>query len=458
MGRKIKIDSGLAPYKIGSYKQLWMIALPLMLSYLANTMMLLADRMILAQYSLPLMNAAAIIGTIVFMIHYFFATIAILSEVLIGKANGAKHYLQAAKPTWQMMWMTIATIPLMIIIAKIMGPILVPYEYYVIGEEYYKILLYFASIYILITTIAAFFVAIGKTKVIIISTIVGNIINIVLDFLLIFGYKDIIPELGIKGAAIASNIGLGAQALILLIAFLQKQYRDKYQTHIPVWCVSTLMRCFKLGFPTAIGITLEVSAWSFMLYFLPSISKYHITVFTIGQTLFIGVTFLTDGLKKAIVSIISNCIGAKKEQYSFQIMKTAFISYTLSAVLISILAVLFSVPIMDFFIANNADFELTQTLYQDSKLIMLSLAFFFIIEGYGWIFSGYLAAKEQVMFIMFVSAGCAWLTTALPMYFLFKHYDVSHLWIWILFSSYAVWSAIIFLWKSERLLSQSKAF
>ena len=452
MSTKLQIDSGFDSHKIGSYKQLWMVALPLMLSYLANTMMLLADRMILAQYSLAAMNAAAIIGTIVFMVHYFFATIAILSEVLIGKANGAKHYLQAAKPTWQMIWMTIATIPFMLLIANTIGPYVVPHEYYIIGEEYYKILLYFASLFVFITTLAAFFVAIGKTKVIIISTIVGNLLNIVLDFLLIFGYKDLIPELGIKGAAIASNIGLGAQALILLIAFLQKKYRDKYQTHVPQWCFATLKKCLKLGFPTAIGITLEVSAWSFFLYFLPSVSKYHITVFTIGQTLFIGVTFLTDGLKKALVSIISNCIGGKKEQYSFQVMKTAFISYTASSVLISLLAVLFSVHIMDFFIADNADFELTQTLYKDSKLIMLSLAFFFIIEGYGWIFSGYLAAKEQVMFIMFVSAGCAWLTSALPMYLLFKYYDISYLLVWVLFSSYAVWSAIIFLWKSANLL------
>lgn len=455
MNTEASTRHSFTPYKISSYKELFAAALPLMLSYLANTMMLLADRMILAQYSLSAMNAAAIVGTIVFLIHYFFANIAILSEVLIGRANGAQQNSQVALPTWQMIWMTFATIPLLIFLANTMGIYFIPKEYYSIGESYYKILLYFAFLYIFIITMNAFFVGIGKTKVIIVSTIVGNILNIVLDFLLIFGYGDIIPELGIKGAAIASNIGLGAQALIIAFVFLQKKYRQKYMTHVPRWCFKTLKNCLKLGLPTSIGITLELSAWCFMLYFLPSISNLHITVFTIGHTIFIFVTFISDGLKKALVSIISNCIGAKKEQYSIKIIKTAFISYTLISIAISIVGIIFSVPIMDFFIANNADFELTQTLYKNSKLIMMCIAMFFVIEGYSWIFSGYLAAKERVIFIMFVSAASAWTTSAIPMYIAFKYYHLNYLWVWALFSCYAFTSSIIFLLKIKSLLTRS---
>ena len=68
-------------------------------------------------------------------------------------------------------------------------------------------------------SIIAFFIGIGKTKIIIYSTLLLAVSNIFLDFGLIFGLFGL-PEMGLKGAALASTIAEGITFIFLFINLL----------------------------------------------------------------------------------------------------------------------------------------------------------------------------------------------------------------------------------------------
>lgn len=442
----------LTKYKVGSYRELFTVAIPLLFSYFAATLMIFADRAILAQYSLEAMNAASIVGTIAFVMEYFLMNIAMFSGVLVGKLNGAKKYSQAAKPTWQMVWMSLASSIPFILVALTCAKFLIPQNYYQLGEPYFRILLYFGCFTVLNAALGAFFVAIGNTKIIIIGAVVGNIVNVVTDFALIFGVEGYIPEMGIRGAAIGSNCGITSQAIVLFAFFMRKQFREKYNSHSPSWCLNTVKHCFKLGLPTSFGFTLELSAWAFGFYFLPSVGILHTTIFTIGHTIFIPLTSISDSIKRSVIAIISNCIGANATTYNRKVIKTAFVVYTFFTAATIVLLLYLSPQIIDLFLLDDANKALITEFYSHSHLIIATIMLFIAVQGFGWIVSGYLIAREFAIFIMLVTAVTAWVTSILPMYILFKYFNWHYMWMWIFLSIYPTITGLIFGYKAHRLL------
>lgn len=64
--------------------------------------------------------------------------------------------------------------------------------------------------------VRALYIGITRTKVLTINAVVMALTNVVLDYALIFGHFGL-PEMGIKGAAIASVIAEAASLLFFLI-------------------------------------------------------------------------------------------------------------------------------------------------------------------------------------------------------------------------------------------------
>jgi Na+-driven multidrug efflux pump len=77
-------------------------------------------------------------------------------------------------------------------------------------------------------SIQAFFLANGKTWVVLIAALITAGTNVVLDYVLIFG-KAGFPEMGLKGAAWASTIADGAGMLFLAFFLVFSKERKEYK-------------------------------------------------------------------------------------------------------------------------------------------------------------------------------------------------------------------------------------
>lgn len=69
------------------------------------------------------------------------------------------------------------------------------------------------------SVLSAVQVGVGNTSVILRASVIGNIINVVFNYVLIFGHLGF-PRLGIQGAAIATIIGEFIIFSVLLISIL----------------------------------------------------------------------------------------------------------------------------------------------------------------------------------------------------------------------------------------------
>lgn len=165
--------------------------------------MMFFDRLILANYSLDAMNAAAAAGMACMVFQYGAIGIASIAEVFTGQLNGAKKFTQTAQPSWQMVWFSLLTFPLFFFfIANDGAPfILSDYHYEDHGLPYFQWLLYFGPIFSIQAALSAFYIGIGKVRLVMASAVLSNMANVILDFLLVFGFSSFFPSLGTKGAS-----------------------------------------------------------------------------------------------------------------------------------------------------------------------------------------------------------------------------------------------------------------
>ena len=101
-----------------SIKSILRVTIPVILSTVSISLMFLIDRFFLAGYSVDAMNAACISGNFVAMLSLFFIGITGAAGVFVGQYNGARQYNMLAVPVWQMIYFSLASAPLFLLLAS----------------------------------------------------------------------------------------------------------------------------------------------------------------------------------------------------------------------------------------------------------------------------------------------------------------------------------------------------
>lgn len=106
-----------------------------------------------------------------------------------------------------------------------------------------------------------FFNGIQKPRITLIAILAAVVVNGVCNYTLIFG-KFGFPEMGIRGAAIATVIAWGVRALILSIAFLSAPFDREFNTRAP-WRfdLERVKRMLHVGGPTGLQWMLDIGSW-----------------------------------------------------------------------------------------------------------------------------------------------------------------------------------------------------
>ncbi|MDR1333749.1 MAG: polysaccharide biosynthesis C-terminal domain-containing protein, partial [Holosporaceae bacterium] len=291
-----------------SLKSILGVTLPIMISMASTFLMLLIDRVMLAAYSMDAMNAATMSGNFVCIFAFMYTGIANAAEVFAGQYNGSKQYEKLAAPTWQMIYMALMTCVISLPVAYFSDTInTLPHYYLEEGVSYQKVWMYFAFLPPMRVALAAFFVGQGKTKIITLSVVVGAVTNLVLDYLLIFGLKDVIPPMGCKGAAIATVITEFVQVLILAVMFFNRRNRKVYKTFENRHFNPKLFLDFiKIGVPMSFGNCISMIAWYVIQTIVSHTSKDAATIYNIGNTIYTFFIFVGEGINKAIATISAN--------------------------------------------------------------------------------------------------------------------------------------------------------
>ncbi len=425
-------------FETGSIKELWGVTVSLAISYFSMFVMTFVDRVFLAAYSQDALTACTTAGTPAWAIIFAVVTLISMSEVIIAQRNGAGHYKALGSTPWQMVYLTLLATPILFYFAPhIADWILQPTPY---NKEWFIWTIYSSPAYFLLAAFTAFFVGQGKSNIIKWLALLGNAVNIVLDYFLIFGYKTIIPSLGVKGAVIATGAGTFIQALILFFIFFRKKNREEFGTAVFKFDREQFYQILKIGFPPGIFILFEIAGWALFYHMMTALSPLHITTANLVQSILMLYFFFGCGLEKGASAIAGNLIGANKKDSLSNLARSGVI-LSFGYLLFTCLSLfLFS----DFLIINLVNKETVpvdiSTLVYCTKMVMPLLCIYILFENFRWLLGGILIAAGDTFFMMLTGFFSVWIFMLLPTYlfvYVLKAHVIYAFWVWLFYSIFA---------------------
>lgn len=419
-----------------SVSQLWRISYPLMLSMLSQGLMSFVDRVFLGKYSLDAMNAAAGAWMTSAALIFAFVAIAAISGVFVGTYNGKGDHHLVSRPVWQMLWFALASNILFIPYGLFGAQFVLADAFFAAGGEvYFTYTACFASLWIGSSALTGFYVGIGKTRLITVATVIGNLVNLGLDYLLIFGLEGVIEPMGIQGAVLATVIGEGLRFSLLAYGFWNAENNQKYQTRKSVFHKQQFLECLRIGYPKAISHGLEIGAWAFCINIIAGLGTIFITTYSVIQSMMHVFGFIGEGLSEGATSLSSNAFGAKKYDDIKKVFHSGFKLHCIMLLMVFGVFIWFPELLLNTFFDLDAD-----TLYH--TVIGLRLLWLWLVfDGLAWIIAGILTSAGDTRFIMGWNLFCVWGCGVLPLILILKPFALPP---WSIFGVFAFYAIALF--------------
>jgi putative MATE family efflux protein len=158
----------------------------------------------------------------------------------------------------------------------------------------------------------SFFVSITQTKVLTLISIVMVCSNIMLNYALVFG-KWGAPQLGISGAAIASNLSEVIAIFTYLIYFILKIDLKKYGFTKFIYRNFTLLKSIlNVSVWTMLQQFISVSTWFLFFVAIEHLGERELAISNLIKSLFSFIFVVINPFASTVSSVISNLIGEEK--------------------------------------------------------------------------------------------------------------------------------------------------
>jgi MATE family multidrug resistance protein len=406
-------------YKDGSIKELLSISFPLMVSWLSTTVMLLVDRLFLANYSLESLAASVHAGTIAWAFVLGIQTILEMAQIVVAKYNGAKRFEDTARPSWQMIWLALGSVFFFVPFA-FFGSQMFAGE---LQQSYFFWFVLFAPVAALMGAVCSYFIGRGEGSIVTKSSLIGNSANIFLDWLLIFGVDGYIPAMGVKGAAIATGLGISIQAFILLACFIWRSKSFSSPTQVWHWNWTECKTCLQASLPPGIFMMAEIFGWGMFYSMMNYAGPKHIIVSSICASILPLVSAFTSGLQKGTAALSGNLIGAGLTERLTDVLKNGVILLAGYFVLTIGLLLLFPGLFLNPFLSESSAGDI-QRIGENFELIRWNVFICLIISfvylfcgGIRLLIMGILSATGDARFLLIAGTASIWIFLLAPTYF-----------------------------------------
>lgn len=193
-----------------SLSELWLLSYPLIVTMAAQVVMQFADRMFLAWYSPQALGACVPGGMLAMMFGALFVGLANYTGVFIAQFNARKKRACVTLSLWQGILLAALSSVILAALTPVGRVLINAFDHApdvrTLELTYFTILNVCSGIAILNCALSSFFSGRGQTKIPMYVALAGNAVNLVLDYIFIFG-KFGLPAFGIKGAAWATILG-----------------------------------------------------------------------------------------------------------------------------------------------------------------------------------------------------------------------------------------------------------
>ena len=445
------LRSFLKKINFNNWKQVWQIAWPLIVANSFWNLQITIDRVFLGQYSIDALAAVmAAVGV-------FWAPMALIQQTasyvmtFIAQYIGAKQPHMVGPSVWQSVYISVVGGVLFLGLIPLSS-----FVFYWFGHsqniqaleiEYFNALCFSALPTALVAAASGFFTGLGRSKVIMLINCMGLIVNVILDYVLIFGNYGF-PEMGVEGAGYATALANVAAAILGFYLVFKNENREKYNlTESWKYNSDLLKRFLKFGLPSGMQWALEGLGFTVFLIFIGRMPNGDaaLAASSIAVTIMLLSALPAIGVAQAVSIMVGQCLGEKNPQKAE--------AYSWSGVQISMFyIILMGISFLCFpnfylnWFHNAENKELWGELSVIVPYLLMFVALFTVFDSLNFVFSFALKGAGDTRFVTFVALLLPW-PLMVPPTFLVSHLQTGVYWAWAAASLFIIVQALVFLWR-----------
>ena len=296
-------------------KEILRVTYPIFLGLLAQNVINVTDTAFLGRVGEVALGAAAMGGLLYICVYTIAFGFSVGSQILIARRNGEGNYRAVGPIMWQgtafsfgmavclliLMYFSAAPlIRLLITSDSIYGATYEFFTWRIWGFLFAFVNVMFRGLYIGIT----------RTKVLTMNAVVMALVNVVLDYALVFGELGL-PEMGVRGAALASVIAEASSLLFFLLYTYYKVDLKKYGLNrFGQFDLSMVLRILRISCFTMVQYFLAMAIWFVFFMALERLGQRQLAVANIVRSVYVVLLIPVQALSTTANTLVSNLIGA----------------------------------------------------------------------------------------------------------------------------------------------------
>jgi len=453
----------------GGYRDVLVLAFPLILSTSAWTVQQFVDRMYLTWYSSEAIAAAMPAGILNFTIMSFFIGTAGYVSTFVAQYYGAKRHEQIGAALWQGIYLSVFGGLGFLLLIPFAEPIFLFVGHEAAVQEceviYFKVLCYGAIPGITNAALSSFFSGLGQTWPMFWVNALATLVNIVFDYAMIFGHWGF-AEKGIEGAAIATNISQYVAMVVYAMLLFRRKYNVQYHT-LKAWRFQKelFVRLLRFGVPSGVQFFIDVMGVTAFIMILGRLGTNNLAASNIAFNINTLAFMPMIGFAIAVSVIVGQHLGndrpdlAERGVYSgFQI--TGVYMSTIAAIY-----VLFPQIILWPYALQQADAANFAEIQQIVIVLLRFIAVYSVFDTLNLIFISAVKGAGDTRYAMIIMAILSIFGLTLPSYVALVIFDAGLYTGWTILTIYISTMGFIFYarfrggkWKTMRVIEEVPPF
>ncbi len=386
----------------------------------SQTVMLFVDRMFLSWHSQGSVAASIPGGATYFAVICLFLGTAEYVNTIIAQHYGAGDLPACARALWQGVIFSLICFPLLLACIPLGCAILSwgGHEEPIrrLETDYFSILMLGGVMVPLNAALSSFYSGRGETSVVMWGNLLGSAFKIAADYVLIFG-KLGFPELGIRGAAIATIVAAFAPPLywgyLLRGPEIGRVYGIGRECR---WDRSLFVMLLRYGIPSGVQFFLEVGSFTVFVLLVGRLGERDLALTNIVFSIELLSFLPMIGMSIATATLVGQHIGEGRRDLA---EKSAYSAFRLTFVYCTIMSVLFA-TIPRFFLGVFGNPGSTGPLHLEmierGTALLRLVAVYTLFDCAYVVFAGALRGSGDTKFVMRAQVVLGWVLFVPPVY------------------------------------------
>lgn len=366
----------------------------------------------------------------------FFSSLATGTHILVARRHGEGQYAGAGTVLNNSLLLSFLVGSVFGMIGflfayELISPLSSDHQVAVLSGEYIKYRSIGLPFFLLTVSYRGFFFGIGHTKVFMYSAIISYVINILFNYLLIFGNWGF-PRMGVGGAGVAASIGMILGFLFFVVVTFFRDYRVKYRYYdFPSLGIKHIFPIVRISLPVSFQNILIL--FGFLMFV--SVTGMIGTLEQASTQVVITSLFLSFmpcfGFGIAAQTLVGNSLGdgqpALAHAYGVETAKLATVfTVTLGIVFVAVPDAVLAI------ITNNDE------VVSVARPVLQLAGIAQIVYGSGIVIAQSLQAAGATLYVMFVEVITHWIIFLPVSYILGVHLGLGIMGAWMALPLYVV--------------------